>query len=218
MLACKLLAEGQTLALRRTRANVPIIRELPLVPERNAEATDSEEPEEDEVRLVRKSEAMAQQGEPDIFLMFQEGRSSEGPLVKKLRPTSKKTPPPAATASKSPAKGKGSGSGAPPAAAPEKRGPPAPPPRFPPAPARDSVAPVGPPTSVVHAATVRIPVNTQDLKQIPDTFQGTVYEMENYAVEHYYKAKPNNLRVIEERSPENIMESTLGMNLTAALA
>ena len=57
MLACKLLVEGQTLALRRTRANVPIIRELPHVLERNTEAIVSEELEEDEVPLVRKRRA-----------------------------------------------------------------------------------------------------------------------------------------------------------------
>ncbi|XP_062119566.1 uncharacterized protein LOC133834070 [Humulus lupulus] len=135
--------------------------------------------------------------------MFQKGRSSEGPLVKKLRATSKKTPSSAVTASKSPTKGKGSGSGAPPAAPPEKRGPAIPPPRFPLALAQDQVAPVGPPAPVVPTATVRILINAQDLEQIPDTFRGTVYEMEN--LEHFYKAEPNNLRAIEERIPENVV-------------
>ncbi|XP_062104789.1 uncharacterized protein LOC133816154 [Humulus lupulus] len=159
---------------------------------------------------------MAQRGEPDIRSMFQEGRSSEGPLVKKIQPTSKKTPPSAVTASKSLAKGKGSGSLH--AATPKKRGPAAPPPRFPPTPARDQVASVGPAAPVVPVATVHIPVNAQDPKQIPYTFQGTIYETVNYAVEHFYKAKPNDLRAIEERSSENVMESALGMNLTAVLA
>ena len=53
--------------------------------------------------------------------------------------------------------------------------------------------------------TVRIPVNTQDLEQITDTFWGNIYETANHAVEHFYKAKPTDLRVIEERSPENVM-------------
>ncbi|XP_062085561.1 uncharacterized protein LOC133791656 [Humulus lupulus] len=99
---------------------------------------------------------MAQQGDPDIRLMFQEGRSNSGPLVKRLRPTSKKMPPPDATVSKSPAKRKGPGSGAPSAAAQEKRGLAAPPPRFPSAPTRDQGAPAGPPALMVPAATVAL--------------------------------------------------------------
>ena len=51
---------------------------------------------------------------------------------------------------------------------------------------------------------------------IPDTFWGTVYETANYLVEHFYKTKPTDLKAIEERSPENVMESSLGMNLTVS--
>ncbi|XP_062114562.1 uncharacterized protein LOC133825663 [Humulus lupulus] len=124
MLACKLISEGQTLDLRRTWANFPIACKLAPIPEGGAAADDGEEQEEDEVPLVRKrraaeatrnpdadralsgasagpsgqGEEMAQRGEPDIHLMFQEGRSSSGPLVKKIWLSSKKTPPPAATA------------------------------------------------------------------------------------------------------------------------
>ncbi|XP_062114037.1 uncharacterized protein LOC133825057 [Humulus lupulus] len=165
-----------------------------------------------------EGEEMAQRGEPDICSMFQEGRSSEGPLVKRLRLTSKKMSPPAEPASQSPAKEKGSGSAAPPAAAPEKRCPIALLPCFPPPPAREPVAPIGPQAPVVPVATIRIPVNPQDLELIPDTFRGTIYKTANYSMEHFYKAKPNDLRAIEEKIPENVMESALGINLTAVLA
>ena len=72
-------------------------------------------------------------------------------------------------------------------------------------------------TPPVPAPTVCIPVNAQDLEKIPDTFRGTVYETVSYTVEHYYKANPKDLREIEARSPENVIESALGMNLTVSL-
>ncbi|XP_062097476.1 uncharacterized protein LOC133803443 [Humulus lupulus] len=161
---------------------------------------------------------MAQQGILDIRAMFQEGQSSSGPTVKKPRFSSKKVPPVAGTTSKSPAKGKDQSSTALAAVAQYKRGLPPPPPRFPFSPARDQASLVDPPAPIIPAPTVRIPVNAKDLEQIPDTFRGTIYETANHTVEHFYKAKPTDLRAIEERSPENVMESVLGMNLIAVLA
>ncbi|XP_062103013.1 pectinesterase inhibitor 10-like [Humulus lupulus] len=158
---------------------------------------------------------MAERGGPDIRSMFPRGKPIEVPLVKRLRPSSKKTSPPAATTSHSSAKGKSSGLGAAPTAGPTVTFPHFPPP---PPPSREPVAPVGPPAPAVLAATVRITVNPQDLELIPDTIRGTVYETTNYSVEHFYKAKPTDLRAIEERNPENVMEYSLGMNLTVVLA
>ncbi|XP_062075526.1 uncharacterized protein LOC133779598 [Humulus lupulus] len=132
-----------------------------------------------------QGEEMVERGGPDIRSMFPRGKPIEGSLVKRLRPSSKKTPPPVATTSQSSAKGKSSGPGAAPAAGPTATFPRPPPP---PPPARELVAPVGPlapagpPTPVVPAATTRITVNPQDLELIPDTFRGTVYEMANYSV------------------------------------
>ncbi|XP_062098941.1 uncharacterized protein LOC133804833 [Humulus lupulus] len=91
-----------------------------------------------------------------------------------------------------------------------------PPPPRPPSPTREQEAPAGGPP--VPTPTMRIPVNTQALQKIPEAFRGTVYETASYTVEHYYNATPRDLREIETRSPENVMESSLGMTLTAALA
>ncbi|XP_062080889.1 flocculation protein FLO11-like [Humulus lupulus] len=168
--------------------------EVPLVRKRRA-SEDARDPDLDRDQSgAAIGEEMAERVGLDIRSMFPRGKPIEGPLVKRLQPSSKKTPPLAATTSQSPAKGKSSGLGAAPAAGPTatfSRPPPPPPP------AREPVAP--------------------DLELIPDTLQGTVYETTNYSVENFYKAKPTNLRAIKERSPENVMESSLEMNLTAVL-
>ncbi|XP_062112806.1 uncharacterized protein LOC133823963 [Humulus lupulus] len=91
-----------------------------------------------------------------------------------------------------------------------------PPPSRPPVPTREQEASAGTPpgpTPIVH-----IPVNTQALEKILEVFRGTVYETASYTVDHYYNATPRDLREIETRSPENVMEFSLGMTLTAALA
>ena len=157
---------------------------------------------------------MAQPGVPDIRTIFQEGKSSTGLVVKKPWYTSTKAHPAAGTTSRSLAKGKGQSSKA--LDAQEKRGLPSPPPRFPSASARDQAAPTDPTSSIVPATTVRIPVNAQDFEKNPDTFRGTLYETVNHMVEHIYKANLKDLRVIEERSPEIVLESALGMNLTVS--
>ncbi|XP_062103464.1 uncharacterized protein LOC133814534 [Humulus lupulus] len=115
-----------------------------------------------------EGEEMAQRGELDLCLMFQEGRSSSGPLVKKLWPTSKRTPPPAATVSKSPAKRKGMGSGAPFAAAQEKRGPTAPPLRFTSASAWDQAV------LAQHRSIARARARNDELKAELQTAQATL--------------------------------------------
>ncbi|XP_062076180.1 uncharacterized protein LOC133780476 [Humulus lupulus] len=91
-----------------------------------------------------------------------------------------------------------------------------PPPPRPPVPTRELEAPSGTPPA--PTPTVRIPVNTQALEKIPEAFRGTVYKTASYTVDHYYNATPRDLQEIETRSPENVMESSLGMTLTAALA
>ncbi|XP_062114439.1 uncharacterized protein LOC133825525 [Humulus lupulus] len=91
-----------------------------------------------------------------------------------------------------------------------------PPPPRPPVPTREQEAPPG--TLPAPTPTVRIPVNTQALEKIPKAFRGTVYETASYTVDHYYNATPRDLWEIETRSPENVMESSLGMTHTAALA
>ncbi|XP_062114997.1 uncharacterized protein LOC133829064 [Humulus lupulus] len=91
-----------------------------------------------------------------------------------------------------------------------------PPPPRPPVPAQGQEAPTGTPPA--PTPTVRIPVNTQALEKLPEAFRGTVYETASCTVEHYYNATPRDLREIETRSPENVMESSLGMNITATLA
>ena len=63
---------------------------------------------------------------------------------------------------------------------------------------------------------VRIPVDPQALEKIPDVFRGTVYKTVTYTVDHYYGATERDLRVIETRSPESVMESSLGMALTVS--
>ena len=87
----------------------------------------------------------------------------------------------------------------------------APPPPRPPIPARENEVPTG--TLGALAPTVRIPVNTQALEKIPKAFRGTFYETASYTVDHYYNATLRDLREIETRSPENVMESSLGMTL-----
>ena len=64
---------------------------------------------------------------------------------------------------------------------------------------------------------MRILVNTQALEKLLKVFRGTVYETASYTVEHYYNATSRDLRKIETRSPENVMESLLGMTLTVSL-
>ncbi|XP_062114991.1 uncharacterized protein LOC133829036 [Humulus lupulus] len=92
----------------------------------------------------------------------------------------------------------------------------APPPSRPPVSKWELEVPTG--TLPAPVPTVRIPVNTQALEKIPEAFRGTVYETATYMVDHCYNATPKDLREIETRSPENVMESSLGMTLTAALA
>ncbi|XP_062101477.1 uncharacterized protein LOC133807277 [Humulus lupulus] len=155
-----------------------------------------------------EGEEMAQPGDNVLQSIFQGGNppsGSSGPLVKKPRFT-KKTPP--GPVNKSPTKGRSQG----PAAVENMP----PPPPLPPVLARDQETPTRtPPTPT---PTVRIPVNTQALEKLPETFRGTVYETASYMVEHYYNATLRDLREIEMRSLENVMESSLGMNLTTALA
>ncbi|XP_062109623.1 uncharacterized protein LOC133821176 [Humulus lupulus] len=146
--------------------------------------------------------------------MFQGGNPPSGPLVKRLWLTKQAV----GTSSKSPAKGKNPGPSAiekvppPPPAAKEM----APPPSRPPVLAREKKAAAGilpntPPE-------VRVSMNPRALEKIPDVFRGTIYETASYTVDHYYNATPRDLREIETRSLENVMESSLGMTLTASLA
>ena len=159
---------------------------------------------------------MSQPGDNVLRSMFQGGNPSSrssGPLVKRLRLT-KKTPL-LGTTSKSPVKGKGQGPSAtekvpPPPPATEKMM--APPPPRPPVSTREQEAPTG--TLPAPTPTVRVPVNAQALEKIPEVFRGTVYETATYMVDHCYNATPRDLREIETRSPENVMESSLGMTLT----
>ncbi|XP_062086181.1 uncharacterized protein LOC133792292, partial [Humulus lupulus] len=150
---------------------------------------------------------------PDLRTAFQGGRTSLGSAIKKPR-FAKKMLPAAGNTCKSLAKGKITSSTAPTSIVKEQRiPPPPPPPRFPLAPTRDQVIQVDPPTPFVPTTTVRIPINPQDLEKIPDTFRGTLYETGNHMVEHVYKANPRDLRTLEERSPENVLEYALGMTL-----
>ncbi|XP_062076239.1 uncharacterized protein LOC133780640 [Humulus lupulus] len=130
----------------------------------------------------------------------------------------KKAPPAAGNVSKSPAKGKGTSSIALVSSITERRIPPPPPP--PPwfMPPWDQVIQADPTAPPAPAATVGIPVDPQDLEKLPEAFWGILYEIASHMVGHAYKASSRDLRTIEERSPENVMESALGMNLTSALA
>ena len=68
------------------------------------------------------------------------------------------------------------------------------------------------------APGVRVLVNPQALEKIPEVFRGTVYETATYMVDHCYNATSRDLREIEMRSPEHVMESSLGMTLTVSLS
>ncbi|XP_062093257.1 uncharacterized protein LOC133799037 [Humulus lupulus] len=157
---------------------------------------------------------MSQSGDNVLRSMFQGGNPSSGPLVKRLRLAKKTT----RTSSKSPAKGKNQGPSAiekvpPPPPAMEKM---APPPPRPPVPTREQEVPTG--TLSAPTPGVRVLVNPQALEKVPEVFRGTVYETATYMVDHCYNATPRDLLEIETRSPENVMESSLGMTLTVALA
>ncbi|XP_062076202.1 uncharacterized protein LOC133780545 [Humulus lupulus] len=159
---------------------------------------------------------MEQIGAPDLCTAFQAVKTGLGPVVKRPGLT-KKAPPAAGNVSKSPAKGKGTSSTAPVSSVTQRRIPsPPPPPRF--APSQDQVIQADPPAPPALAATVRIPVDPQDLERIPEAFQRILYETASHMVGHAYKASSRDLRTIEERSPKNILESALGMTLTSALA
>ncbi|XP_062075626.1 uncharacterized protein LOC133779721 [Humulus lupulus] len=162
-------------------------------------------------------EEMSQPGGKNLRSVFTGGNSSagaSGPKMKKLR-TSKKA---AGTPTKSPAKEKEQ----PLAAQVEETVPPAAggsmplPPLRAPAFIRDTGAEPG--ASVIVPPEVRIPVDPQDLEKIPDVFRGTVYETANYAVSHFYRFNERELRAIKTRSPVGVLESSLGMALTSALA
>ncbi|XP_062095900.1 uncharacterized protein LOC133801670 [Humulus lupulus] len=163
------------------------------------------------------TEDMSQPGGKNLRTVFTRGDSSagaSGPKMKKLR-MSKKA---AGTPTKSPAKEKEQ----PPAAQIEETAPPAvggsmpPPLSQAPAFVRDTGAEPG--ASAIAPPEVRIPVDPQDLEKIPDVFRGTVYETANYAVSHFYRFNERELRAIETRSPVGVLESSLGMALTSALA
>ncbi|XP_062083566.1 uncharacterized protein LOC133789918 [Humulus lupulus] len=65
---------------------------------------------------------------------------------------------------------------------------------------------------------VRIPIEPHDLDKIPEAFRGIMYETASHMVGHAYKASAKDLRAIEEHNPEDVLESTIGMNLTSVLA
>ncbi|XP_062115080.1 uncharacterized protein LOC133829260 [Humulus lupulus] len=164
-----------------------------------------------------KYEEMSQPGNKDLRARFTEGNSSagtSGPMVKKLRVAKKA----AGTPTKSPAKGKDQ------TPAPQAKVPPPPvamekmPPHPPRTPAFVRDMEMEPGTLVAVATEVRIPVDPQALEKIPDVFRGTVYETATYTVDHYFGATERDLRAIETRSPESVMESSPGMALTGALA
>ncbi|XP_062109716.1 uncharacterized protein LOC133821426 [Humulus lupulus] len=92
---------------------------------------------------------------------------------------------------------------------------PPPPPQAPSA-ARDAGTELG--ASAIVPSEVRIPVNPQDLEKILEAFRGMVYESANYAVNHIYKFNEKELRAIETMSPMGVLESSLGMTLTSAIA
>ncbi|XP_062079632.1 uncharacterized protein LOC133784189 [Humulus lupulus] len=155
---------------------------------------------------------MSQPG--NLRAKFTGGNSSaraSGPMVKKLRMTKKAI----GTTSKSTAKGKDQSPAAqanvPPPPPVEKMLPP--PPRAQ-SPARDMEAEAG--TTMVVVPEVRIPVDPRALEKIPDVFRGTVYETASYAVDHFYRFTERELRAIETRSPDGVMESSLGMALTVS--
>ena len=87
-----------------------------------------------------------------------------------------------------------------------------PPLQRPPSVTQDAVMEVGTPAAV--APGVRIPVDPQDLKNIPEAFRGTVYESASYAVGRFYKLKEKDLRAIEATSPVRVIESLMDMTLT----
>ncbi|XP_062095517.1 uncharacterized protein LOC133801350 [Humulus lupulus] len=159
---------------------------------------------------------MSQPRNKDLRAKFAGGSSSAGasrPMVKKLWMAKKAV----GTSSKSPAKGKDQGPAAlakvPPPPPVEKMPPP--PPRAL-SPARDMEVEAG--TLMAVVPYVRIPMDPQALEKIPDVFRGTVYETASYAVDHFYRATERDLRAIEARSLENVMDSSLGMALTSDLA
>ncbi|XP_062080199.1 uncharacterized protein LOC133784951 [Humulus lupulus] len=135
--------------------------------------------------------------------------SGAGPVVKRLKVT-RKTTPKAGDTTKSLSKGKDTSSAREPA--------PVttvvvgqvllPPPRHMPA-----------PLQVIQTETpiVQIPVESQDLEKIPEAFWGIVHETSTHMVGHAYKANARVLRAIEERSLEDVLESSMGMNLTSVL-
>ncbi|XP_062073331.1 uncharacterized protein LOC133777653 [Humulus lupulus] len=92
----------------------------------------------------------------------------------------------------------------------------APPPPPPPILTREKEVSTG--TSLTTPPEVRVPMNSRALEKIPGVFRGTVYETASYTVDHYYNASTRDLQEIETRSPKNVMESSLGMTLTGALA
>ena len=59
-------------------------------------------------------------------------------------------------------------------------------------------------------------METQDLDKILEAFRGIVYETATHMVGHAYKASTRDLRAIEERSLEDVLESAMGMNLTVS--
>ncbi|XP_062103415.1 uncharacterized protein LOC133814475 [Humulus lupulus] len=190
MLVCQLIGEGQTLALR-TQATLPVIHELPSSQEEALPATEGE----DEVPLVRKMRVPEAVREPNLdhaALGAEDGPSgqcSPYPYRKLDRVVADfRRVPP----------------------------PPPPPPRY--VPPQAQVIQGDPPAPPVPAATVQIPVDPQDLKKIPEAFQGIIYETASHMVGHAYRASSRDFRTIEERSPENVMESSMGMNLTFVLA
>ncbi|XP_062079631.1 uncharacterized protein LOC133784187 [Humulus lupulus] len=159
---------------------------------------------------------MSQPGGNDLPAMFPGGNPSSGAsgsMVKKLRLAKKAI----RSTSKSPAKGKNQAS-----TTQEKVPPPPPAMKMPPPPPRvpDSAREMEVPPETLSTTTpeVCVPVNPRALEKIPDIFRGTVYETASYTVDHYYNAAERDLRAIETRSPENVMESSLGMALTGVLA
>ncbi|XP_062078111.1 uncharacterized protein LOC133782758 isoform X1 [Humulus lupulus] len=143
------------------------------------------------------------------------GNPSAGPKMKRLR-TSKNA---AGVPTKSPAKEKEQTPAAQVAGAilPAAGGSnmPPPPPQAPAA-TRDVGTELG--ASAVVPSDVRIPVNPQDLEKIPEAFRGTVYESANYAASHIYRFTEKELRAIETLSPVGVLESSLGMAMTRAVA
>ncbi|XP_062113164.1 uncharacterized protein LOC133824301 [Humulus lupulus] len=117
-----------------------------------------------------QGEEMAERGGPDIRSMFRRGKALEGPLVKRLRLSSKKTPPLAATTSQSPTKGKSSSLGASPVT-----GATAIFPRPPPPPARESVASA---VLALHRSISRARSKNEEIKVELAAAQATLYASE----------------------------------------